>query len=57
MLSNNAASGSVDLDRYHFVEMRVKDMKVEGKKGNIRNKFKYFLKMVESYVPKAEEDA
>lgn len=55
MLSNPAARGSLELDRYHFMEMRAKDLKLEDSKKRIRNKCKYFIKMLEKYIPPAEE--
>lgn len=53
MFSNGAAYGNIELDRYHFMDMRVKDIKVEDRKKHIRNKFKYLVKMLENYIPEA----
>ncbi len=56
MLSNGAAPGSIDLDRYHFMEQRAKDMAIENKKNKIKNKCKYLIKMLENdYIPVARE--
>lgn len=55
MFSNNAAYGSLDLDRYHFMDMRAKDIKAEDKRKPIKNKYKYLIKMLENdYIPKGE---
>lgn len=48
MFSNNAAYGSLELDRYHFMEQRAKDIKVEDKKNKIRSKYKYLIKVLEN---------
>ena len=55
MLSNGAAPGSIELDRYHFIEQMAKDIKVEDRKIHIKNKCKYLIKMIKSYIPKAGE--
>lgn len=55
MFSNNAAYGSIDLDRYHFMDMRAKDIKAEDKKKPIKNKYKYLIKMLENdYIPRGD---
>lgn len=56
MLSNPAARGSLELDRYHFMDRMAKDMKVEDKRKRIRNKCRYLIKMLEEYIPQAGED-
>lgn len=57
MLSNGAAPGSLELDQYHFMEMRAKDIKIADRKSHIKNKCKYLIKMLENdYIPKAKED-
>ena len=48
MFDNGAAHGSLELDRYHFMEQRVKDLKVEDQEKHIRNKFKYLVKILEN---------
>lgn len=54
MFSNSAAYGSIELDRYHFMDMRAKDMRLEDKKNHIRNKCKYLIKILETnYIPQA----
>lgn len=54
MLSNGAAPGSMELDRFHFMEQRAKDIKVEDRKNHIKNKCKYLIKMLENdYIPVA----
>lgn len=53
MFSNGAASGSIELDRYHFMDMRAKDLRLEDRKSHIRNKCKYLIKVLENdYIPK-----
>ena len=55
MFSNGAAYGSIDLDRYHFMDMRAKDIMVEDKKIHIRDKCKYLIRVLENdYIPKAK---
>lgn len=57
MFSNSAAYGSIELDRYHFMDMRAKDIKVEDKKKRITNKYKYLVKMLENeYIPRAGKE-
>lgn len=54
MFSNGAAYGSIDLDRYHFMDLRARDIKLEDRKKHIKNKCKYLIKMLENdYIPKA----
>lgn len=54
MLSNGAAPGSIDLDRYHFMEQRAKEIAIRETKISIGNKCKYLIKMLENdYIPKA----
>lgn len=48
MFDNGAAHGSLDLDRYHFMVQRVKDLKVEDQEKHIRSKFKYLVKILEN---------
>lgn len=55
MFSNGAVYGNIDLDRYHFMDMRSKDLKLEDRKKKIRNKCKYLIKMLEEYIPVAEK--
>ena len=53
MFNNGAAYGSIDLDRYHFMDMRAKDLRLEDRKSLIRNKCKYLIKVIENdYIPK-----
>ena len=53
MYGNSAASGSIELDRYHFMDMRAKDIRLEDKKNHIRNKCKYLIKILENdYISK-----
>jgi hypothetical protein len=53
MFSNSAAYGSIELDRYHFMDMRAKDLRLEDKKNHVRNKCKYLIKVIENdYIPK-----
>ncbi len=56
MFTNGVAYGSMELDRYHFMDMRAKDIRVEEKKKHIRNKYKYLIKMLENdYIQRRED--
>lgn len=55
MFSNGAVRDDIELDRYHFMRYRATDLLIEDKKNHIKNKCKYLIKMIESYIPKAGE--
>ena len=48
MFDNGAAHGSLDLDRYHFMEQRAKDIMAEDSEKHIRSKVKYLIKILEN---------
>ncbi|MBP3782582.1 MAG: replication initiation protein [Butyrivibrio sp.] len=48
MFDNGAAHGSLDLDRYHFMEQRAKDILAEDSQNHIKSKFKYLIKILEN---------
>ena len=53
MFPNGASYDNIELDRYHFMDMRAKDLKLEDKKNHIRNKCKYLIKVLENnFIPK-----
>ncbi len=55
MFSNGAAYGSLDLDRYHFMDQRAKDLKVAERKTVIKDYCQYLIAMIGKFIPKAGE--
>lgn len=48
MIDNNANPGNIEINRFHFMEKIAKDIIVERKKKNIKNEYKYLIKMLDN---------
>lgn len=55
MFANGVAHGSMEFDRYHFMDLIAKDIKVEDKKNHIRNKYKYLIKILENHLEEIKD--